>query len=378
MKNFYKRAWSEVNLDVLKGNISKIQEMSGGKEIIAIVKANAYGHGDIQCAKALNEYGVMHFAVSNLWEAQQLSDNDITGDILIFGYCDISLIPENLGNNYLYSIGDADYAKELSEAALKTGAKVPVHIKIDTGMSRVGITSEEQLDAILSLKGLDCRAAYTHFAVSDSLEQSDIEFTERQQMKLVEMCRKRGLSTHSQNSGGIIYHGKFDGEFVRAGIIMYGQKPDERFPIPDGISPIFQLKSVVSQLKTVHAGDTVSYGRTFTASRDIRLALIPCGYADGFNRRLSNNWNVMINGRPAPVCGRICMDQTLVDVSDIPDVRLGDVVTVYSNEIEGGCSVTEAAKRVGTINYELLCAIGTRVPRIYIKNGEPIEMHRYI
>lgn len=378
MKNFYKRAWSEVNLDVLKGNILKIRELCSGKEIIAIVKANAYGHGDIQCAKALNECGVRHFAVSNLWEAQQLSENNITGDILIFGYCDIPLILENLDKNYLFSVGDADYTKELSEAALKNDVKVPVHIKIDTGMGRIGITSEEQLNLILAQNGLDCRAAYTHFAVSDSLDQNDIEFTNRQQKKLVEMCKKHRLATHSQNSGGIIYHGEFEGDLVRAGIIMYGQKPDERFPIPDGIRPIFQLKSVVSQLKTIHAGDTVSYGRTFTAARNTKLALIPCGYADGFNRRLSNNWNVMINGRPAPVCGRICMDQTLVDVSDIPDVKLGDVVTVYSNEIEGGCSVTEAAKRIGTINYELLCAIGTRVPRIYIENGAPIEMHRYI
>ena len=378
MKNFYKRAWSEVDLDVLKGNIAKIRGLCGGKEMIAIVKANAYGHGDIQCAKALNSCGVRHFAVSNLWEAQQLSDNGVKGDILIFGYCDISLILENLDKKYLFSVGDAEYAAELSEAALNNGVKVPVHIKVDTGMGRVGITSGEQLDAILGQSGLDCRAAYTHFAVSDSLEQSDIEFTNKQQMKLVEMCRKRGLATHSQNSGGIIYHGEFEGDLVRAGIIMYGQKPDERFPIPDGIRPIFQLKSVVSQLKTVHAGDTVSYGRTFTAVRDTKLALMPCGYADGFNRRLSNNWNVMINGRPAPVCGRICMDQTLVDVSDIPDVKLGDVVTVYSNEIEGGCSVTEAAKRIGTINYELLCAIGTRVPRIYIENGKPTEMQRYI
>lgn len=378
MKNFYKRAWSEVNLDVLKGNVAKIRELCGGKEIIAIVKANAYGHGDVQCAKALNECGVRHFAVSNLWEAQQLSDNDVTGDILIFGYCDIFLILENLDKNYIFSVGDTDYAKELSEAANENDVKVPVHIKIDTGMSRVGITSEEQLDKILELKGLDCRAAYTHFAVSDSLEESDVEFTDKQQRKIMEMCQKRGLPTHSQNSGGIIYHGGFDGSFVRAGIIMYGQKPDERFPIPNGIRPIFQLKSVVSQLKTIHAGDTVSYGRTFTAARDTKLALIPCGYADGFNRRLSGNWNVIINGKTAPVCGRICMDQTLVDVSDIPDVKLGDVVTVYSNGIEGGSSVTEAAKRIGTINYELLCAIGTRVPRIYIENGKPIEVHRYI
>ena len=378
MKNFYKRTWSEVDLDVLKGNIAKIRELSSGKEIIAIVKANAYGHGDVQCAKALNECGVRHFAVSNLWEAQQLSENSVNGDILIFGYCDIPLILENSDKNYLFSVGDADYAKELSDAAMKSGVKAPVHIKIDTGMGRVGITSEEQLERILAQNGLDCRAAYTHFAVSDSLEQSDIEFTNSQQIKLIEMCKKHGLTTHSQNSGGIIYHGEFEGDFVRAGIIMYGQKPDERFPIPDDIRPIFQLKSVVSQLKTIHAGDTVSYGRTFTAARDTKLALIPCGYADGFNRRLSNNWNVMINGRPAPVCGRICMDQTLVDVSDIPDVKLGDVVTVYSNEIEGGCSVTEAAKRIGTINYELLCAIGTRVPRIYIENGKPTEMQRYI
>lgn len=378
MKNFYKRAWSEVNLDVLKGNIAKIRELCGNKDIIAIVKANAYGHGDVQCAKALNECGVRHFAVSNLWEAQQLSDNGITGDILIFGYCDISLILENLNKHYIFSIGDTDYARELSEAAIESDVTIPVHIKIDTGMSRVGINNEDQLDLILSQSGLDCRAAYTHFAVSDSLEESDIEFTDEQQAKIMEMCKKRSLPTHSQNSGGIIYHGGFEGTFVRAGIIMYGQKPDERFPIPDGIRPIFQLKSVVSQLKTIHTGDTVSYGRTFTAARDTKLALIPCGYADGFNRRLSGGWSVIINGKTAPVCGRICMDQTLIDVSDIPDVKLGDVVTVYSNEIEGGCSVTEAAKRIGTINYELLCAIGTRVPRIYIENGKPIEMHRYI
>lgn len=378
MKNFYKRAWSEIDLDALKGNITKLREICKNKEIIAIVKANAYGHGDVQCATALNECGVRRFAVSNLWEAQQLSEGGIAGEILIFGYCDISLILENLNKNYIFTVGDTDYAEELSRYALENNVKIPVNLKIDTGMSRVGINDEDQLNFILELNGLDIRAAYTHFAVADSLDPSDKQFTELQQSRLIELCKKRGLSTHSQNSGGIIYHGEFEGEQVRAGIIMYGQKPDERFPIPDGIRPIFQLRSVVCQIKTIHAGDTVSYGRTFTAKRETRLALIPCGYADGFNRRLSGNWNVMINGKPAPVCGRICMDQTLVDVTDRPDVQLGDIVTVYSNEVEGGCSVTEAAKRVGTINYELLCAIGTRVPRIYIKNGKPFEMHRYI
>ncbi len=378
MKNFYKRTWSEVDLDVLKRNIAKIREICPNKEIIAIVKANAYGHGDVQCAKALNNCGVEHFAVSNLWEAQQLSEGGIRGEILIFGYCDVPLITEEPNRGYIFTVGDAEYARELSEAALKNNVRIPVHIKIDTGMSRVGISTAEELDNILSLDGLDCREAYTHFSVADSLEPGDFEFTEMQQDKLISLCKGRGLALHSQNSGGILYHGDIDGEFVRAGIVMYGQKPDERFPIPDGIRPVFRLMSVVSQLKTIHAGDTVSYGRTFTARRDTRLALIPCGYADGFNRRLSNNWSVMINGKPAPVCGRICMDQTLVDVTDIPDVKLGAEVTVYSNETEGGCSVTEAAKRIGTINYELLCAIGTRVPRIYIENGKPADMQRYI
>lgn len=378
MKNFYKRTWSEVNLDVLRQNIAKLREICPNKELIAIVKANAYGHGDIRCAKALNGCGVRHFAVSNLHEAQQLTAGGIEGSILIFGYCDIPLVIENALGSLIFTVGDADYARELSEKALENNVKIPVHIKIDTGMSRVGLSTAEELDSVLSCEGLDCRAAYTHFAVADSLETEDVEFTKKQQERLIELCRPRGLATHSQNSGGILYHGEFGGDFIRAGIIMYGQKPDERFPVPAGIRPIFRLCSVVSRLKTIHAGDTVSYGRTFTAARDTRLALIPCGYADGFNRRLSNNWSVLINGKPAPVCGRICMDQTLVDVTDIPDVKLGDEVTVYSDETEGGCSVTEAAKRIGTINYELLCAVGTRVPRIYIENGEAVEMQRYV
>ena len=378
MNNFYQRTWAEINLDVLKRNIAKIRELSQGKEIIAVVKANAYGHGDVGCARALNKCGIRMFAVSNLWEAQRLSSGDIEGEILIFGYCDISLIFENLDRNYIFTVGDTEYAGKLSEAAEERNVKIPVHIKIDTGMSRVGVNTEQQLDYILSLKGLDCRAGYTHFAVADSLLSEDVSFTELQQRRLLEMCKKRGLPTHSQNSGGIIYHGDFEGDFVRAGIVMYGQRPDARFPLPEGIAPIFQLKTIVSQLKTIGEGDTVSYGRTFTASRETRLALVACGYADGFNRRLSGSWSVIVNGKHAPICGRICMDQTLIDVTDIPDVKIGDVVTIYSGDPDETCSIDRAAEQVGTINYELLCAIGTRVPRIYIEDGMETEIQRYI
>ena len=378
MNIFYGRTWAEVNLDVLRDNIEIIRGIAGKKQVAAVVKANAYGHGDVFCARTLNKCGITRFTVSNLWEAQRLFDNEISGKILIFGYCRIEEIFDSLGKNFIYTVGDVDYAKKVSEEALKRNVKVPVHIKIDTGMSRVGITTEEQLDEILAMKGLDCEAAYTHFAVADSLDEKDIEFTEAQQKKIISLCRKKGLKFHSQNSGGIIYHKDFDGDFVRAGIIMYGQKPDPRFPVPDGIKPVMSVKSVVSQLKTIHAGDTVSYGRTFKADKDVKLALIPCGYADGFNRRLSGQWYVTIRGKKAPVCGRICMDQTLVDVTDIPDVQAGDVVTVYSDEIEGGNSFTAAAEKIGTINYELLCAVGTRVPRIYIENGAQTELDRYL
>ena len=378
MNIFYGRTWAEVNLDVLRNNIEILKGISNGKQLAAVVKANAYGHGDVFCAKTLNKCGISHFTVSNLWEAQRLFEHKISGKILIFGYCRIEEIFENLDKNFIFTVGDVDYAEKVSNEAQKRGVKVPVHIKIDTGMSRVGITEEEQLDKILAMSGLECRAAYTHFAVADSLDEKDIEFTNRQQEKIFSICRDKGLKIHTQNSGGIIYHKDFEGDFVRAGIIMYGQKPDPRFPVPKGIKPVMCMKSVVSQLKTIHAGDTVSYGRTFKAEKDIRLALIPCGYADGFNRRLSGQWFVTIRGKKAPVCGRICMDQTLVDVTDIPEVEIGDVVTVYSDELEGGNSFTAAAEKTGTINYELLCAVGTRVPRIYIENGVQTELDRYL
>ena len=162
MKNFYHRAWAEINLDVLKNNIEIIREYSGNRDIIAIVKANAYGHGDAECALAMNHIGVKHFAVSNLWEAQNLSSAGVEGDILLFGYCDIPLIFENLDKNYIFTVGSVPYAKELSEAAVKAGLKIPVHIKFDTGMCRVGITTAEEADQILALPGLDCRAGKTH------------------------------------------------------------------------------------------------------------------------------------------------------------------------------------------------------------------------
>ena len=378
MKNFYYRTWAEINLDVLAENLRIIRSYSGSKDIIAIVKANAYGHGDAETAIALNQCGVHRFAVSNLWEAQNLTAAGAKGDILIFGYCDIPMVLENLNKSYIFTVGSVEYAGELSEKAAEAGVKIPVHIKFDTGMSRVGITSAEEAGEILALPGLKCLAGYTHFAVADSLEECDMEFTRQQYQRLADICRSYNLPMHCQNSGGILFHKDFDADYVRAGIVMYGHRPNSEYPLPEGIKSVFSMKSVISQIKTIHPGDTVSYGRIFTAEKETKLALIPCGYADGFNRRLSGQWSVLIHGRPAPVCGRICMDQTLVDITDIPEAEIGDVVTVFSDETSGGCSVDHAADLVGTISYELLCSVGTRVPRVYIENGKEKDYLRYI
>ena len=375
--NFYRRTWAEIDLDALKGNVRVISELSNGKEIIAVVKANAYGHGSVPCSKALNDMGITHFAVSNLREAQILTEGGIKGDIIIFGYCDVPSVMENLDKGYIFTVGSTEYAEELSDAALKRGIKVTVDIKLDTGMSRVGISTESEADRILSQKGLNCRGAYTHFAVADSLEPQNMDFTRKQQDALESLCKSKGLKMHSQNSGGITCHSGFDGDFVRAGIMLYGHRGDLSCPIPDGVKPLFSLKTVVSQLKTVAEGTTVSYGRTFTAQRETVLAMIPCGYADGFNRHLSGNWSCLVNGKPAPVCGRICMDQAVLDVTDIPDISVGDIVTVYSDKPEDVCSLEKAAAQSGTISHEILCCISARVPRVYVKVGKTVDIAFY-
>lgn len=378
MNNFYKRAWAEINLDALKSNIGIINRYAKGKEIIAIVKANSYGHGDIRCARVLNDMGISKFAVSNLWEAERLRENNISGDILILGFTDIDFALENHNCGYIFTAGSVEYSKTLSAEAQKRGIKIPVHIKINTGMSRVGVDTLQEAAEIQALEGLNVLACYTHYAVSDSFDSLCTKFTEQQFSKAYEISRNLNLPLHTQNSGGLLYHDNFEGDYCRPGIIMYGHKPDSGMPIPDGIKPLMQLKSVVSSIRTIKQGETVSYGRTFTAQQDTRIALIPCGYADGFNRRLSNQWNVIINGHSVPIRGRICMDQSMADITDYPDIKIGDEVTIYSDETQGGSSFEHAADLIGTINYELLCAIGTRIPRVYFENGKPTSIERYL
>ena len=376
MKKFLKRAWAEIDLDALEHNFNEIKKLSKGKEILAVVKANAYGHDDKAVCLKLQELGVKYFGVSNLWEGEKLRQHGIKGTILSFGYTDEDYFDELLEYDITQTAGSVQYAKELSDYALSKGVKLPVHIKINTGMTRVGIDSEEELLSVLALPGLDCKAAYTHFAVSDSLDAEDMQYTDKQQQKLLSIAKGKGLLLHSQNSGGIVYHPDFEGDIVRAGVIMYGHCPNYPLEVPFEMKSVMTVKSIVSQLKTIPAGTQISYGRTFTADKEMTVAVIPIGYADGYFRDFSSKGQMLINGVLCPVVGRVCMDQTIVDVSAVTDIKTGDTVYVYSDKCEQ-TGIDYNASLIGTIGYELTCAVALRIPRVIIHKGEIKEVVRY-
>ena len=376
MIDFLKRTWAEISLDALDSNIAQIKKLIGGKEIMAVVKANAYGHDDKTVCTELSRLGVNYFAVSNIWEAEDLRDILPNANIVVFGYTEEPYIDSIIKHDIIHTVGSVEYAKRLSDYALAKNAKIRVHIKVNTGMTRIGIDTEEEMDKILAMEGLKCEGAYTHFAVADSLDESDIEYTDRQESKLLSIAKNKGLLIHSQNSGGILYHSDYEGDIVRAGVIMYGYMPNTACEVPMKLTPVMSVRSTVCQLKRVPAGTDVSYGRTYTANSEKLLAVIPVGYADGYSRQLSNNGFVGIRGKLAPICGRVCMDQIIVDVTDIEGVTVGDIAEIYSDKFPE-TTIDNIADKLGTIGYELVCNVGHRVPRVAVRNGEVTDVVRY-
>lgn len=376
MKKFLKRAWAEIDLDALRHNYKEIKKLTGDKEILAVVKANAYGHDDKTVCHTLEELGVKYFGVSNLWEAEKLRDQGIKGTILTFGYTDEDYFDELISLDITQTVGSVEYAEDLSRYALSKGVKMPVHIKVNTGMTRVGIETEEELNAILSLEGLSCKGIYTHYAVADSDDPDDINYTASQYKKLMDIARDKGLIIHSQNSGGILYHGDFEGDMVRAGVILYGNAPNYPLSIPIELKQVMSIKSVVCQLKKIKKGTEISYGRTFKAPCDMTVAVIPIGYADGYFRGFSGKGKMLINDVLCPVLGRVCMDQVIVDVTDVPEVKVNDIAYIYSDKCKE-TGIDYNASLLGTIGYELTCAVALRIPRVIISGGEITEIVRY-
>lgn len=379
MKKLLHRIWAEINLDALEQNIKNIKSYTNGKTIMAVVKANAYGHGVGLVAPELYRLGITRFSVSNIGEARELRELLPKADILVFGGCEAEWFSYITDLDLIQTVGDMEFAEELSCWAEKNNKTIRVHIKADTGMSRIGIETADDVRKIMSLPSLSVEGVYTHFACSDSLDESDLRFTEEQEQKLHEIAaeaEKQNIPVYSQNSGGILYHPEFKGEIVRSGIITYGCMPNTAEKLPFPLTPVLTLKSQVCQVKKISADRSVGYGRTYVTDKETEIAVIPAGYADGYSRRLSGVGAVYINGRRCPILGRVCMDQMMVDVTGA-DVKTGDTATLYSDTI-AEITVDAIADKIGTIGYELLCAVGARVPRVAVRNGKVIGAENYI
>lgn len=375
-----KRTWAVIDLDALTHNFI-LARNSSGVRVMPVVKADAYGHGASACAQALTAAGADAFAVSCVDEAIELRRAGITADLLILGYTSPDSFDELIEEGLTQTVMSVSYAKALSDAATVRGARVKIHIKLDTGMARLGLCVRHEADvaacaadiaAICALDGLNVEGIFTHFAVSDLPSQ---EFTAAQAdrfAKTVALAQELGANIpikHCANSGAILNHPELHWDMVREGIMLYGEKPDIACPDP-GLQSVMTLKSIVASKSILHAGETVSYGRTFTAKQDIPIAVIPVGYADGYARALSNRGWVSTDGHRCPIVGRVCMDQMMVDISDCPDVTPGQEVTLIGGD---GPSLTELAELCGTINYELMCAISARVPRVYVSSGKIVR-----
>lgn len=387
MNNFLKRTWCEIDLDALRHNFNLIKaKVKPETKIMSVVKANAYGHGIEHCAAELLKAGTDWFAVSNLEEALQLRKICPDTPILILGYTPPEYADELALNNISQAVLSLDYAKKLSENAVKSGVTVNVHIKVDTGMSRIGfvyhdnIADENAVDEIeeaCKLPNLYNEGIFTHFAVADE-NDSGIVFT-KVQFKLftdiIDRLSRRGVSfplRHCCNSAATLRNPEMHLDMVRPGIILYGLEPSREVEGMGEFIPCMSFKTVVSLVKKLENDTPISYGRTYYTTNPTEIATMPVGYADGLPRLLSNKLTVMINGQKAKLVGRICMDQCMADVTGL-NVNAGDEVTIFGKDI----TVTDLADIIGTINYELVCNINKRVPRLYLSNAQIVAEENY-
>ncbi len=385
MNNFWKRLWTEINLDNLIFNYNTLRaSIDADTKICCVVKANAYGHHAPKIAQCLEEVGADMFAVSNIEEAIQLRDASIASPILILGYTPVECAKVLSDKNISQCVYSSEYARALSECASSFDCSIDIHIKIDTGMGRIGFRAGDMntLDDIYSVCGLPCLnpvGIFTHFALSDMGDEGR-KFTLSQYKKfstLIDHLKEKGIDfkyKHCANSAATMDYPNFGLDMVRAGIILYGLLPSDCTCNALPLKKVMSLKTVVSHVKDIEAGDSVSYGCDFTAKKRTKIATVPMGYADGFWR--SNGKNappMLIHGKQAPIVGRICMDQLMLDVTDINDVNMGDEVTVFG--IQVGNTVDDFARANNTINYEIVCAVGRRVPRVFIKDGKVDSIH---
>lgn len=357
-------------------------------KICCVIKADGYGHGAVELAKLYSELKCDYFAVSNLDEALELRNADIKEPILILGYTPADRAKDLSDNNISQAVYGKDYAQLLSDECKKAGVSCKIHIKIDTGMSRLGFMCQQfprdeysikEIKEACELPNLIPEGIFTHFAVADECEDGkDFTLNQYKAFKYtVDKLKEMGVEfsiTHCSNSGAILDYPQMKLSMVRAGIVLYGFAPSDKLRDRLDLEPIMRLKTMVSYVKEIKKGTTVSYGRTFTADRDMKIATVPVGYADGYIRAFAKDGYMFIKGQKAKIIGRICMDQTLLDVTDIEGVEIGNVCVLFGNGRGGEPTAYDVAAWGNTINYEIVCSVSKRVPRLYRRDGVTVEV----
>ena len=381
LKKIRMRTWAEIDLDNLEYNFRTLKSLLGSTvKICCVVKADGYGHSAPRVSCLFEELGADYLAVSNIEEALQLRQSGIALPILILGYTPVECAKTLAENNVSQCVYSCEYGLKLAKNAKEHGISVKIHIKIDTGMGRIGFLYRENDVAELSQAAILCKSAnlipegiFTHFATADE----DEEYTRKQFSafsRAIDFLSNEGIKFdiyHCANSHAALKHPEFRMDMARIGLSLYGLTlKDADVDIPD-LRPVMSLKSVISHVKTLKKGESVSYGRKFTASKDMRVATVPVGYADGLMRSTADSaYTLKIFDTPAKILGRICMDQLLLDVTDI-DCAVGDVVTIFDGKSPHTAS--DLAEANGTIPYEIICSVGKRVPRAFIKDGNIVD-----
>ncbi len=372
---------AEIDLDALRFNLNQLRGLTKGKaDILAVVKANAYGHGAVEIAKELESAGAKIFGVATTEEGIELRRSGVSLPTLILAGSYPEEFEKVIENNLSPVVFDLEMARALDAQAKKTGQRISVHLKVDTGMNRLGIpwrNWEPALNVLQSLGNLQVEGLMSHFSVAESERPDDRAFTEEQRQRFqacLDSARKMGMQPHYihlANSAATALGERARFNLVRPGLMLYGLHPAPALRRRISLRPVLRWKTAILSLKRVPAGDPVSYGRTYSCRKESLIAILPVGYADGYNRRLSNRGEVLVRGKRAKIAGIVCMDLTMVDVSEISGVQVNDEVVLLGRQEAEEISADEMAGWMETIPYEVLCAIGKRVPRIYHSAAEP-------
>lgn len=386
MENSIRPVWAEVDLGRIEHNVKQIKNLCENKKIYGVVKADAYGHGALDIVQVLLKSGVTDLAVALITEALEIIKSGINVPILILGFTPLTFAEDILNNNIEQTVYDLEYAKKLSEIAQEKNKTAKIHIAVDTGMGRIGfLPNEKGMEAvrqISKLPNINIEGIFTHFSTADEADKTYSLEQLAKFNKFVDDLENEGIKInikHASNSAGIMDLPEAHFNAVRPGIIMYGYYPsNEVIKERLDLKPALTLKTSVVHVKTLPKDMYISYGRKYKTDKERVIATLPIGYADGYTRALSNKGKVIVNGKLASIVGAVCMDQCMIDVTDLGTVKVGDEVILLGEHGNTRFNADDLAELLDTINYEIICMIGRRVPRVYINNEKIVKIRNYV